>query len=194
MTDSFLATKAQERGVRTLKSGMLLQVVSTGDGELSPEVDSVCDVVYEGRFSDGTVFDTSGEGPSTFSPDAVIPAWTLALQMMAEGDKWTIYVPAELGYGKKATKGIPANSTLVFTMELLKVQIGGKPADKARQLLQKNVVSGKSFKQRVTAMYEAYCPDKLPTVDATCAKFEATESTKAKLMAALIAKYGEEPE
>ena len=192
MTDPFLEAKALESGVRKLNSGLLFRVLATGDGELSPEADSLCNVLYEGRLTDGKVFDGSGDVPSTFSPDQVIPAWNYALQMMREGDSWELYVPSELGYGAKGSKpAIKPHATLVFTMTLVKVQIGGKSPEKAQALLQKNLVSSRSLEERVTAVYAVYCPEKLPTVAATCEKYAATPG---KLMTALISKYGPEPE
>ena len=46
----------------------------------------------------------------------------IALQQMRVGDKWEIYIPSELGYGSFSQPGIPANSTLIFEIELLGVQ------------------------------------------------------------------------
>ena len=73
----------------------------------------------------GATFDSSiARGkPSTFAPRQVIKAWTEAMQMMTVGSKWELVCPPEIAYGSRA-KGerIPANSVLIFTMEMLDCQ------------------------------------------------------------------------
>jgi len=75
------------------------------------------------------VFDSSVERnePAVFPVNGVIPGWTEALQMMKEGDKWRLFIPAKLAYGERgAGQRIQPNSVLVFDIELLEVM----PADK----------------------------------------------------------------
>jgi len=71
----------------------------------------------------GTVFDSSidrGE-PVTFPLNQVINGWTEGMQKCKLGDKIQLFIPNELTYGVKSTGPIPANSTLVFEVELLKI-------------------------------------------------------------------------
>ena len=79
---------------------------------------------YEGTLLDGTLFDSSykrGE-PAVFGLNQVIPGWTEALQLMAEGAKYRIFLPHELAYGAQgAGEMIPPYSALIFTVELLEV-------------------------------------------------------------------------
>ena len=49
----------------------------------------------------------------------LIEGWIIAMQQMHIGDKWEIYIPAEMGYGKFSQPGIPGGSTLIFEIELL---------------------------------------------------------------------------
>ena len=49
----------------------------------------------------------------------LIEGWIIAMQQMCVGDKWEVYIPAEMGYGKFAQPGIPAYSTLIFEIELI---------------------------------------------------------------------------
>ncbi len=90
-------------------------------------VGSTVVVHYEGRLTDGTVFDSSiprGQ-PFSFTVGAgqVIQGWEQGLLGMKVGGKRTLTIPPELGYGAQAVGGvIPANSTLVFDIELLEVR------------------------------------------------------------------------
>jgi FKBP-type peptidyl-prolyl cis-trans isomerase len=80
-------------------------------------------VHYTGKLIDGTVFDSSRERgePAQFPVNRVIPGWTEALKMMKPGAVWVLYLPPSLAYGDKPMRTIPANSVLIFDVELLKV-------------------------------------------------------------------------
>ena len=61
--------------------------------------------------------------PAQFPASQLIKGWVEALQLMKEGDKWELVIPAELGYGDRGAGGlIPPNATLVFEVELLAVK------------------------------------------------------------------------
>ena len=49
----------------------------------------------------------------------LIEGWIIAIQQMHIGDKWELYIPAEMGHGKFSQPGIPSGSTLIFEIELL---------------------------------------------------------------------------
>ena len=118
----FLANNKKEAGVATTASGLQYKVISTGKGKMPKASDNVT-VHYTGRLIDGTVFDSSvGKDPVSFKVDGVIEGWTEALQLMHEGDKWTIFIPASIGYGEQgAGSQIPPHATLIFDVELIKV-------------------------------------------------------------------------
>lgn len=120
----FMAENSKKPGVTALPSGLQYQVIASGKGA-SPKATDRVKVHYTGTLLDGTVFDSSvkrGE-PATFQVDQVIPGWTQALQKMKVGDKWKLFIPPELGYGKRGAPGgkIEPSMALVFEVELLDV-------------------------------------------------------------------------
>ena len=122
--EEYLRSRAREDGVHTCASGLLYKVLTPGSGKgKSPRPTDDCDVHYKGTFINGEKFDSSYDRgtPATFKPTQVIAGWTEALQMMCEGDKWLVYVPFQLAYGEAGQAPIPAYSTLVFEIALLKV-------------------------------------------------------------------------
>jgi FKBP-type peptidyl-prolyl cis-trans isomerase len=119
----FLESNKTKEGVKTTASGLQYKIISSGTGKSPASADRVT-VHYTGKLPDGTVFDSSIQRgqPATFRVNQVIPGWTEALQLMKEGDKWILYIPYTLGYGERGSPPqIPPFSTLVFEVELLKV-------------------------------------------------------------------------
>jgi FKBP-type peptidyl-prolyl cis-trans isomerase FklB len=120
----YLQTHATEQGVISMPSGLQYKVLTEGNGA-SPAATDTVTVHYRGALLDGTEFDSSysrGE-PASFPVNRVIAGWTEALQLMHEGDKWELTIPPHLGYGSRgAGSAIPADSVLVFEVELLKVE------------------------------------------------------------------------
>ncbi len=121
--EAFLAANKAKEGVKTLESGLQYKVLTPGEGK-SPKATDKVTVHYRGTLLDGTEFDSShkrGE-PAVFQVDQVIPGWTEALKLMKPGAKWELYIPAKLAYGERgAGQKIAPNATLVFEVELLKV-------------------------------------------------------------------------
>jgi len=122
-SEAYLVNNAKQDGVVTLPSGLQYKVLQAGSGVM-PAADSKVEVHYRGSLINGTEFDSSykrGE-PASFPVNGVIAGWTEALQLMKEGAKWHLVIPANLAYGDRgAPPMIPPNSTLVFDVELLKV-------------------------------------------------------------------------
>jgi FKBP-type peptidyl-prolyl cis-trans isomerase len=80
---------------------------------------------------DGTEFDSSIKRgvPVKFGVTQVIPGWTEALQLMTEGSKWELYIPADLGYGTGGQGPIGPNSVLIFEVELLTADVSKAEKD-----------------------------------------------------------------
>lgn len=119
----WLEEKSKETGVKSLAKGVMYKVIKQGEtGGASPSPQSIVTVHYTGRTIDGRQFDTSlGSVPLACRLCQLIEGWIIALQQMHVGDKWELYLPAEVGYGKQWQEGIPGGSTLVFEVELLSV-------------------------------------------------------------------------
>ena len=120
--NEFLKKNGAKKNVVTLKSGLQYEVLKKGTGIIPNEEDSV-EVHYHGTLIDGEVFDSSidREEPASFGVNGVIKGWTEALQLMKEGAKWKLCIPADIAYGENGSNSIGPNETLVFEVELLKV-------------------------------------------------------------------------
>jgi len=118
----FLAANAKKEGVTTTKSGLQYKVLKSGNGK-TPGPTSQVTTHYEGKLIDGTIFDSSVKRkmPASFGVSQVIKGWTEALQLMKEGDEWELYIPSELAYGPQGPPSIGPNSTLIFYIQLIKI-------------------------------------------------------------------------
>lgn len=117
----WLAAKSREEGVKPLPKGIYYKVLTEGKGDgQHPSPRSVITVHYTGRTINGKQFDSSrGDTPPAFRLSDLIEGWIIAIGQMCVGDKWEVYIPAEMGYGKFSQPGIPGGSTLIFEIELL---------------------------------------------------------------------------
>ena len=127
-------TAAAKGGWHLLPSGMKFLILTRGTGKISPTKVDKCVVHYVGKLTNGKKFDSSYDRgqPAQFAPNGVIRGWTEALQMMRAGDKWKVEIPPNLAYGDRGFPPvIPPKSTLVFTIELVKVLGPGRSFDDA---------------------------------------------------------------
>lgn len=99
--------------------------IAVGTGAL-PTFGNTVVVHYTGTFTNGVKFDSSKDRGVPFSfqigVGEVIKGWDLGVSTMRIGGKRKLIIPPELGYGNKSQGPIPANSTLVFEVELLGIQ------------------------------------------------------------------------
>lgn len=121
---SAFATKAASaQGATKTATGIIVTQLTPGTGA-SPAATDKVKVHYEGKLTDGRVFDSSIERkePAVFPLDGVIPCWTEALQLMKVGGKNRIVCPQELAYGERGSPPmIRPGATLVFDVELLEI-------------------------------------------------------------------------
>lgn len=103
---------------------LVTQDVVVGSGTAAVAADTV-DVRYTGTlYADGTLFDSSwkrGDEPISFPLSGVVPGFAQGIEGMAPGGRRVIVIPPDLGYGPDGQGPIPANSTLVFVVDLVAV-------------------------------------------------------------------------
>ena len=99
-----------------MPSGVKVATVVAGQG-MSPTSEDVVLINYKGMLTSGKVFDEGKQVP--LAVDGVVPGFTQALEQMQRGGKYKVTIPSDLGYGSEASGPIPANSDLIFEVELL---------------------------------------------------------------------------
>ncbi len=120
--ESLFAELAKNTNVVTTPSGLRYDILQPGSGP-HPDTNQTVKVNYVGSLVDGRVFDRTDPtlGPLDIKLSGVIPGWSEGIQKIGKGGKIKLYLPPPLGYGSVATGGIPADSTLIFEIELLDV-------------------------------------------------------------------------
>ncbi len=124
LSEAFLARNAERPEVTLTVSGLQYEVLDSGAPDApSPGLDSWACVHYTGYLPSGEVFDSSRDGlPLALPLSGIIQGWREALPMMVEGDRWMLFLPPDLGYGRSGAGGvIPPNAALVFDVALLRV-------------------------------------------------------------------------
>ena len=121
--DEFLdKNKADNSDVKETPTGLQYRVLREGDGD-SPVAEDRVKVHYAGKLIDGTEFDSSYErgDPTEFGLNQVIKGWTEGLQLMKVGAKYEFFIHPNIAYGARPRPTIPANSVLIFEVELLDI-------------------------------------------------------------------------
>ena len=111
--EAFVKTFGEGEEIIEMPCGVRARRIASGEGDRHPNIRSVVSVHYTGRLINGRVFDDTRR--------TGIPAWQIALPRMVPGDRWEICIPAAAGYGACKAGDIPANSTLIFDVELLSI-------------------------------------------------------------------------
>ena len=114
----------------TTDSGLKYYDIKVGEGD-PPPAGAKVKVHYTGWLMDGTIFDSSVRRgkPAAFRLDRVIKGWTEGVGSMRKGGKRKLTIPSDLAYGSRARPKIPADSTLIFEVELLDIVQPPKPSD-----------------------------------------------------------------
>ena len=116
----FMAENAKKEGVKTLESGLQIEMLTEGKGKQPKEGDKVL-VNYKGTLIDGTVFDQNDS--TEFNTNGVVKGFKEGLLNMKEGGKAIITMPSNLAYGERGAGAmIPGGATLQFEVELLQVK------------------------------------------------------------------------
>lgn len=113
---NFLATKSWQ--TQTTSEGLIYVIDTIGSGTSFPNKNSTVTVKYKGYLLDGSVFDESTSG-LRISLQSVIQGWQLGIPKFKKGGKGKLIFPSSLGYGSQKAGDIPANSPLVFEIELV---------------------------------------------------------------------------
>jgi FKBP-type peptidyl-prolyl cis-trans isomerase len=125
----FLEENKTKEGIKVTASGLQYKVLTAGDGK-TPTLEDTVTCNYRGTLVNGTEFDSSYKRntPTRFPVRGVIKGWTEALQLMKVGDKWQLFIPADLAYGPMGHPPvIPPQSTLIFEIELVGIEGQGQP-------------------------------------------------------------------
>ena len=101
-------------------TGLYYVIINPGTGS-RPVASSNVTVNYKGYLSNGSVFDQSNSSGVSFGLSNVIQGWQEGIPQFKKGGKGILLIPSALGYGASAQSSIPANSVLIFDVELLDV-------------------------------------------------------------------------
>jgi FKBP-type peptidyl-prolyl cis-trans isomerase len=108
----------------TMDNGLIIQDLKVGSGD-AVESGQEIEVHYTGVLEDGTQFDSSRDRSPfefTIGEGYVIQGWEEGISGMQEGGVRKLTIPSDMAYGERAVGSIPANSTLIFEVELLSIQ------------------------------------------------------------------------
>jgi len=121
--DQFLDNNIRDNSdIKETPTGLQYRVINEAQGEKPVQTDRV-KVHYVGRLIDGSQFDSSIERgePTEFGLNQVIKGWTEGLQLMSVGSKYEFFIHPNIAYGSRPRPKIPANSVLIFEIELLDI-------------------------------------------------------------------------
>jgi FKBP-type peptidyl-prolyl cis-trans isomerase FkpA len=127
----YLDKAGRESGAVVTPSGLIYRSLSPGTGATPTPTDRVS-VQYEGKLTDGTVFDSTkkrGGVPATFPLNGVIKCWTEGVGRMKVGEKAELTCPSSIAYGDSGRPPtIPGGATLIFNVELISIAPPNAPS------------------------------------------------------------------
>ncbi len=119
--EDFLEQNAKKPGVVTLPSGVQYKILHAGKGK-KPTEQSFIECRFRGTTLNGVEFDKSeGQDPIGTYVAAFLPGLREAVKLMPVNSKWRIVIPAAMGYGELANRGVGPNSVLIYEMEIVHV-------------------------------------------------------------------------
>ena len=125
--EAYMKDVAARSDLKPLVDGIYYREIAAGDTTKAlPKTNETVQVIYEGRLTNGTVFDATvkhGKDFDEFNLGSVIPGWTKAISRMPQGAIWEVYLPYDQAYGAAGTgKDIPPFAPLIFNIQLLSVK------------------------------------------------------------------------
>jgi len=102
----------------------LYYIIEKPGGSYHATINSQVSALYKGYLINGTVFDQSTlsyNNPATFALTSVIAGWQEGIPLVGVGGKIKLLVPSAMGYGSVAKTTIPANSVLIFDIEIVDI-------------------------------------------------------------------------
>ena len=101
------------------ESGLYYHIFEEGTGG-HPDISSTVEVKYKGYLTNNQVFDqTTGDETIVFPLGDLIKGWQIGIPLLQKNGNCILYLPSALGYGSRTVGGIPANSVLIFEIELV---------------------------------------------------------------------------
>lgn len=101
-----------------LSEGVHIIIHAPGVGN-KPNINSDIEVAYEGRLTDGTIFDSSDK--AILSLSSLVKGWQIGLPEIAINGSCTLLIPSEAGYGENGVASVPGNATIIFDVDLLDI-------------------------------------------------------------------------
>lgn len=121
--EKFLADVEKQANVKKTSTGLLYEIIKPGSAKKAMKVEDEVKVLYKGTLKNGKEFDGNYESGDTarFALNRVIKGWGEGLQLVGEGGKIKLWIPAEMGYGERGGGQIGPNEPLVFEVDVLEV-------------------------------------------------------------------------
>jgi len=123
--EKYIDTDFSLPGREVVTDSKLRMIIHKKGNSQKPQKGQTILVHYTGMLEDGTTFDSSHDRGKPFQfkvgMERVIKGWDEALLLMSKGEKRTLIIPPNLGYGPKGAGPIPPNSILIFEVELVDI-------------------------------------------------------------------------